>query len=324
MAGEGGGALAADTPTGAVRESSRRGAAALFAAAIALTLMPAVLPNELGGTVGWALRISAALGGVWAAVGVYRRSRAPIGGVLAAFLGAAAAGVGMGDAGMHLLKQRFSWLAYTTLPSLVAGTILFLLGIVILLTWTRGWWRKVLALGVGAMFLWYVTVPLMVAAYVTHVPETPLSGLTPGDKGLIYRDVELRTSDRLTLRGWYVPSRNDAAVIVLHGSGSNRSTMIDHLTLLARQGYGVLAFDARGHGESEGEAMDFGWLGTRDLDAALDFLAGRADVDPGRVGVFGVSMGAVEALTTAAQDRRISAVVSDGANIASLADSLAL
>ena len=67
---------------------------------------------------------------------------------------------------------------------------------------------------------------------------------TPGDRGLSYRDVELHTTDGVTLSGWYIPSANHAAVALLHGAGSTRSSVLDHAVVLARHGYGVLLFDA--------------------------------------------------------------------------------
>ncbi len=40
-----------------------------------------------------------------------------------------------------------------------------------------------------------------------------------------YEDVALTTSDGLRLSGWYIPSQNGAAVILLHGYGTNRIQM---------------------------------------------------------------------------------------------------
>ena len=59
--------------------------------------------------------------------------------------------------------------------------------------------------------------------------------------------------------------------------------------------------------------MDFGWYGDRDVAAALDYLQGRPDVDPGRVAIVGLSMGGEEAIGAAAHDARIRAVVAEGA-----------
>ena len=62
--------------------------------------------------------------------------------------------------------------------------------------------------------------------------------------------------------------------------------------MLARHGYGVLLFDRRGEGESEGDPNTLGSAGARDLEAALAFLRGRPDVDPDRIGGLGLRSGA--------------------------------
>ena len=61
-------------------------------------------------------------------------------------------------------------------------------------------------------------------------------------------------------KGWYVPSRNGAAVISFPGRSGTRL----QARMLARHGYGVLLFDRRGEGESEGDWNVFGWQGERD------------------------------------------------------------
>jgi X-Pro dipeptidyl-peptidase-like protein len=87
------------------------------------------------------------------------------------------------------------------------------------------------------------------------------------------------------LEGWYVPSRNGAAVIAFPGrKGPQRQTR-----MLARHGYGVLLFDRRGEGRSDGEPNAFGWGGDRDIKAAIAFLQRRSDVDPDRIGGIGLS-----------------------------------
>jgi predicted acyl esterase len=73
--------------------------------------------------------------------------------------------------------------------------------------------------------------------------------------------ISFTTSDGLTLAGWYVPSKNGPAVISFPGrAGSQKPARV-----LARHGYGVLVFDRRGEGESEGEPNAFGWGGDRDI-----------------------------------------------------------
>jgi dienelactone hydrolase len=162
--------------------------------------------------------------------------------------------------------------------------------------------------------------PLVFAVAATNVPPTSLAATTPADRGLAYLDVTYHTSDGVTISGWYVPSSNRAAVVLLHGAGSTRSAVLDHAVVLAHHGYGVLLADARGHGRSGGRAMDFGWYGDRDLAAAVSYLAGRPEVDHAKIGAVGLSMGGEEAVGAAALDRRIRAVVGEGVTNRTYAD----
>jgi fermentation-respiration switch protein FrsA (DUF1100 family) len=88
--------------------------------------------------------------------------------------------------------------------------------------------------------------------------------------------------------------------------------------MLARHGYGVLLFDRRGEGESEGDPNTLGWSGDRDLEAAVAFLRGRADVDPERIGGLGLSVGGEMLLQAAAESEGLRAVVSEGAGTRSI------
>jgi dienelactone hydrolase len=83
--------------------------------------------------------------------------------------------------------------------------------------------------------------------------------------------------------------------------------------MLVRHGYGVLALDVRGHGESGGRSTSAPWKNDEDMDAAVQWLMARADVDPARVGMLGVSHGAEIALRTAARRGDVRAVVAEGA-----------
>ena len=117
------------------------------------------------------------------------------------------------------------------------------------------------------------------------------------DLGAPYEDVEFTTSDGLRLKGWYIPSRNGAAVISFPGRASSQK----RAKLLARHGYGVLLFDRRGEGESDGDPNLFGWQGERDVHAAVAFLEGRPDVDPERIGGIGLSVGGEMMIEAAAE-----------------------
>jgi pimeloyl-ACP methyl ester carboxylesterase len=148
----------------------------------------------------------------------------------------------------------------------------------------------------------------------------PSCCLHPSDPSLDVTTVQLTTTDQLTLACWYLPSHNRAAILVLHGEGGNRQTMLPHVALLAQHRYGVLSCDRRGHGASMGAQRSWGWLDSADVGPMLAYLQQRPDVDPGRIGVFGFSIGSQIALRAAAQYPIIHAVVADGPIPATTAD----
>jgi dipeptidyl aminopeptidase/acylaminoacyl peptidase len=124
--------------------------------------------------------------------------------------------------------------------------------------------------------------------------------------------VAFRSQDGLRIAAWYVPSRNRAAVVLAHGTNADRSSMLPEMRLLAGAGYGVLAFDWPGDGESEGE-IHWGPLERHALTAAVTWLAARPDVDPRRIGGLGFSMGGFFMTQLGAVDPRLHAVVIEAA-----------
>src|SRR5215217_7801756 len=92
----------------------------------------------------------------------------------------------------------------------------------------------------GLVLAYYLVIPTMIALVLIHYRQ-PICCVTAADRGLMtYEDVRFPTADGLMLVGWYVPSRNGAAIIALHGSGGNRTATLEHGAMLARHGYGVL------------------------------------------------------------------------------------
>ncbi len=179
----------------------------------------------------------------------------------------------------------------------------------------RRYARRMLLGAAGLLAGFVVLFPMAFAIVATHKARAPVAA---ADLGRPYERVTLRTADGLQLAGWYVPSRNRAAVIVFPG----RSGPLGHARMLVRGGYGVLMLDRRGEGESEGGLNLFGWNGEHDLRAAVDFLRTRPDVDPDRIGGLGLSVGGELLLQASARDPRLRAVVSEGAGVRSLAEHL--
>jgi uncharacterized protein len=171
------------------------------------------------------------------------------------------------------------------------------------------------ALVVGAL----VVFPLTLTLATTHAPRLPVP---EGALDWPHREVRIAMEDGGEVAGWYVPSRNGAAVLLIHGSGGNRSRVADRARMLARHGYGVLALDLPGNGESDGRSSGVGWTAQPGIDAALDFLATRPEVDGRRIAGFGVSLGGEVLLEAASRDHRVRALISDGAARATIGSDL--
>jgi acetyl esterase/lipase len=164
---------------------------------------------------------------------------------------------------------------------------------------------------VGYFACVYLGVSYFMARGFTQPKRLAVCCFTPADMGYAYEDVELTTKDGVTIRGWYIPSQNRAAVILIHPMASNRLGTMDHALMFARHGYGVLMIDLRVHGESGGDLLTFGGDEYLDVSAAVDYLQTRPDLDPQRVGVMGLSLGASASILAGARDSRLAAVVAD-------------
>ncbi len=177
----------------------------------------------------------------------------------------------------------------------------------------RRYLRRTLVAAVAALAGLFVVMPVAFAIVANHKARAPVAHV---DLGRPYIDVSLKTSDGLRLAGWYVPSRNGAAVIAFPG----RSGPVRHARMLVRHGYGALLLDRRGEGASQGDYNARGWGGEPDLHAAIAYLRKRPDVHDGRIGGLGLSVGGEMLLQTAGRDRRLRAVVSEGAGLRSAAE----
>ena len=224
--------------------------------------------------------------------------------------GAVLTAVGAGLA-PYVIEGGASPTAVLAVVSLAGGILLLVAGAVRSMRGRRWPGRSVVVVAT-VVFTALVLVIVGPAVGSTNVPPTEI-GETPAARGLEVEEVTIRTRDGVDLAGWYLPSTNGAAVVARHGSGSTRSNVLAEAEVMARHGYGVLLVDARGHGDSNGDAMDFGWNGDADTTAATRWLEARPEVDRDRIGVFGSSMGGEEAIGAAAVDPLIRAVVAEGA-----------
>jgi len=129
------------------------------------------------------------------------------------------------------------------------------------------------------------------------------------------KDIEFEGFDGTTLRGWwYAPSSASPAIAMAHGfSAVKEMALDDYAERLHAAGFGVLVYDHRNFGASDGEPRQEidPWGQVWDFRRALDWLEGRADVDSGRLGLWGSSFSGGEAIIVAACDERVRAVVAN-------------
>jgi alpha/beta superfamily hydrolase len=254
-----------------------------------------------------------------AAAWVHPRLRGHRRGALELLVGASGTVLGV-EAVHYTSKVGPSGDDYSGLVCMSVGLALLGLGAVTLWTSrrrdggrTRRYLRRAMFAAAGAVLAVFVVAPLSAGYLFAHLgrPVVPKAQL-----GVAYEDVSFTTSDGLELAGWYVPSKNGAAVIAFPGRNGPQA----QTRMLARHGYGVLLFDRRGQGASEGDPHAFGWEGEKDIKAAIAFLKRRGDVDPERIGGLGLSIGGELMLHAAAETDELKAVVSEGAGARSVAE----
>jgi uncharacterized protein len=227
--------------------------------------------------------------------------------------GLLSAGFGTVSHGLHIVNGGADVYDLTGAAFIVGGLLLVASGLTAVAARRRPPRRKALgrraAHGVGwlagaALVFLFAFLPLFMGYMSTHAPRWAID---ESALGIPHEEVRFGPG----LAGWYIPPKNGTAVLVGHGSGGSRARVLEEIRILARGGYGVLAFDLAGNGESRGHSNGLGDNAQPAVDAALDHLERRPGVD--RIAAFGSSLGGEVLLEAAARDERIAAVVSDGA-----------
>jgi fermentation-respiration switch protein FrsA (DUF1100 family) len=150
----------------------------------------------------------------------------------------------------------------------------------------------ILLIGLGLV---YVALAVMLylfqgsMVFLANLPGRALDA-SPTDIGLAYEDVQIDTSDGERLHGWFVPAAEArGALLFFHGNAGNISHRLESITLFNQLGLDVLIVDYRGYGQSTGKPSEPGTY--RDAQAAWDYLVDVRRVAPGKIVVFGRSLG---------------------------------
>jgi fermentation-respiration switch protein FrsA (DUF1100 family) len=148
-----------------------------------------------------------------------------------------------------------------------------------------------------------VFLPLLNFLLGVHPPRFQTDD-NPKRYGLDYESVSFTTSDGLTLRGWFIPAASlepsgkgvmawntCATILVGHGYPFDKANILRHALFLHPR-FHLLVFDFRYFGESDGAYTTAGLLETRDVQAAVEYVKTRSDVNRERIGALGFSMSA--------------------------------
>jgi pimeloyl-ACP methyl ester carboxylesterase len=146
------------------------------------------------------------------------------------------------------------------------------------------------------------------------------------------RQVRLTTADDVAIAAAYYRGANEQApvIVLVHGAAQTRDAWLPFVPALQRQGYAVLTFDLRGHGQSNRKITARGpdlidprsfterdYIAmTLDLNAVVDWLGEQAEINPKRIAIIGAGIGANLALRYAAENDDIAgvALISPGIN----------
>lgn len=142
--------------------------------------------------------------------------------------------------------------------------------------------------------------------YIPISPFRKLETTQPSDFGLRFKRLKVRGARAVILRGYFIHSltvKARATIIVLHGIGSAKETYFGFARWLAEQGFNVVVYDQRAHGQSGGKYCTFGFYEKIDVSKVIDKVLKRYSKLP--IGIHGTSMGGAVAIQALAIEKRL-------------------
>jgi len=125
--------------------------------------------------------------------------------------------------------------------------------------------------------------------FLSNLPGRALTA-SPNNIGLNYEEVSLATRDSEILHGWYITATNPVGVVLFfHGNAGNISHRLDSIEIFQELDLDVLIIDYRGYGQSSGKTSERGTY--IDAQTAWDYLVNKRGVAPGKIVIFGRSLG---------------------------------
>jgi uncharacterized protein len=145
---------------------------------------------------------------------------------------------------------------------------------------------------------------------ITH-PGAVQEAVGPSDYFLSADEVTWAASGGSELKGWWIPGKSSSTVLLALGYGMSRSDALTLAMSLHASGHNTLIYAQRGTGANPSGASSLGLHEPDDMAEALAYLKLRPQVDPKRLGIWGVDIGARAALRTAASHPEVRALALD-------------
>ena len=158
----------------------------------------------------------------------------------------------------------------------------------------------------------YLYICYFIAGSIIHLNRQPVPK-NPDDYGMPFENIEFKAIDDVTIRGWLIPGSLNKLVIMTHVGGLTKygsTVSYKNLTKLYNkeveflktaqhlhtEGYWVLMFDFRNHGESDpspnGGIAGVGLEEYKDVVATMNYIQKRDDLKGMPVGFVSFCMGA--------------------------------
>lgn len=219
--------------------------------------------------------------------------------------------------GMGLSLFPHNPLLAVSLPEVAAGAY-FILAFMVLAIALRGLFRRCLlwlterCLPRRLVFLRrhavetltvLLLVPLLIGVLHIHRFKVPNLPDSTQFEGWPRESVSFPTADGLTIRGWFFPAKTPSTrtLLICHGLGANRTAFTALLPVGAELEANVLMFDFRGHGDSDGHTVTFGYWEKLDVLAAVDYLRTQRPEQARHIVGLGMSMGTAGLIRAAAE-----------------------
>lgn len=174
---------------------------------------------------------------------------------------------------------------------------------------------------IGTIILAYIVYMVIIALVpMRSVAPEPFErrAMPPGFQRKIAGNFEEVTFEveKTKLHGWlYLPEKSEGpapAVIMAHGMGGVKRMGLDATAArFQKEGFAVLVFDYRYHGESEGEPRGLIWIPDQQADyrGAMEYLKSRREINAEKIALWGTSLSGGHVLTLASRSKEIACVI---------------